>query len=39
MVSKHSLKPNIIKLLVNSAVRSSVAYLPQDLYIFCLTTK
>ena len=39
MVSKYSLKPNIIKPLINSAVRSPVAYPLQDLYIFCLTTK
>jgi len=39
MVSKYSLKPNIVKLLVNNIVRSSMAYPPQNLYIFCFIAK
>jgi hypothetical protein len=39
MVGKYSLKPDIVKPLINSVVRSPVAYLPQNLYVFCLTAK
>ena len=39
IVSKYSLKPDIVKLLINSVVRSPVGHPPQNLYIFCLTAK